>query len=679
MKRSRLFLLAGLAIMALACALLWQRHLGETSGSAALARGVGALRKGDARTARVELMNAIKADPKSVRARTTQAEALIDLGDGAGAQAAIDRARQLGGSAAATRHLMAQALLLQGDNDGALREAGAKDVPPGQAALVARVTGRARLARGETAAAAVAFERALKLAPADPENWVDIGRYRIAIGDQSGAIVAADRAVTLAPGNDKALTLRAELTRSQYGLNAALPWFEKAAAANRESVATLTEYAATLADAGEAARMLSVTRRVLALDPGNARAWFMQAVMAARAGKSDLARSLLARTNGRLDGEPATMLLRGILHLAGGNAVLATDNFATLLAVQPDNRTARTLLARAYYQTGDFASAATTLAPLVAQRDADPYVLTLAARTQEALGDRTMADDMLARAAWPVRAAADPFASPNDAALAERGPPANAGTARDNVPYIRALLSVGRSGEAVERARMLSRANPGVPEAWIILGDALGADNAAVESVRAYETAANIRFSREVALRLISAWQRAGDPARAGQVVRLFLSQNPGDVDAQRLAGTAYLAAGDWRNARRMLEAVRAQTGDNDAMLMTDLARAALESGDDRQARAYAAFAYRLMPGSPMTADIYGWALLKSGVSGQAAIDLLEKATILAPGHPVLQMHLGQAYAAAGRKGEAKLALGRAVAVRGFAERQQAVDALAAL
>jgi predicted Zn-dependent protease len=405
----------------------------------------------------------------------------------------------------------------------------------------------------------------------------------------------------------------------------------------------------------------------------------MQAVMAARAGREDLARALLVKTGGRLDGEPATLLLRGVLHLDSGNGVLAADAFSALLKAQPDNRSARTLLGRAYYATGDFASAATTLAPLVAQRDADPYVLTLAARAQEQLGDRAMASDMLARAAWPVRPSADPFARPDDAARASGGAPGNAGTAQDNIPYIRALLRTGQAGAAVDRAQMLSRANPGAPAAWIVLGDALDGAGRPADAARAYEAAANIRFNREVALRLAAAWSRAGNPVRAVQVVGLFLGQNPNDVEAQRLAAASYMQAQDWRGALRMLQAVRAQTGDNDAMLMADMARAALETGDKTNARAYAAFAYRLMPGNPMTADVYGWTLLRTGSAGQASVDLLEKAVALAPQHPVLQMHLGQAYAAVGRKGEAYAALRRAAAVPGFVDRQQAVDALAAL
>ena len=679
MSRTRIALLAGIALLLLGVAGLWQWRTHERDGSAALARGLTALDKGDARTARVELMNAIRGNPRSVVAREAQARALVELGDGAGAQAQVERARKLGGSPADTRDVMAHALLLQGDADAALREAGAPDVPADHSLAAARISARAAMAKGDMRAAQAELARTLAAAPNDVESWVDLGRLRLATGDQAGAIGAADRAVTLAPSNAKALTLRAELTRGQYGLTASRPWFERALAANPESVPTLESYAATLADAGEAGAMLGLTRRILALEPNNARAWMMQSVMAARADKADLARSLLARTQGRLDGEPATMLLRGVLHMQDGNAVLAADTLAPLVAMQPDNRTARTLLARAYQMGGDMASAATTLASIVAQRDADPYVLTLAARVQEALGNRDMAADMLARAAWPVRAAADPFAGPRDAQLASGTPPANAATARDNIPYIRALLSTNRTDAAVDRAQILSRANPGAPDAWIVLGDTLGTAGRAGEAARAYESAANIRFDRAVALRLAAAWNRAGDPARAAQIVQLFLTQNPADNAMRRLAAAVAMDANDWRGALRMLQAVRAQRGDNDALLMADLARAALETGDRPAARAYAAHAYRLMPANPMIADLYGWTLLQSGEKGPAVVDLLEKAVARAPAHPMLNLHLGQAYAAAGRKGDAKLALGRAVAVRNFAGRQDAVDALAAL
>ena len=679
MARSRLFLIVGLFALLLAAAGLWQWRAHERDGSAALARGLAALAKDDMRSARVELMNAIKGNPRNAEARAAQARVLVELGDGAGAQAEAERARALGQAAAATRAVMAQALFLQGDLTGALREARADDLPQGDAAAAARVIARATLAQGDARAAMLAMERALALDADDVRNWVELGRLRMAIGDQAGAIAAADRAVAMDADNARALGLRAELTRAQYGLTAALPWFQRATAADPDWVPVLEQYAATLADAGQASQMLAMTRRILAIDPGNARAWMMQAVMAARAGQGDLARKLLDRTGGQLDAEPATQLLRGVLHLQDGNPLLAAETLAPLVDAQPHNRIARTLLGRAYHDNGDYASAASTLAPIVAQRDADPYVLTLAARAQEALGDRALASDMLARAAWPVRPAADIFATARDASLASGAAPADPATARDNIPYIRALLNMGRGGEALERARLLGRANPGAPAAWLILGDVLAAQGQAREAVRAYEVAANIRFDRDAALRLAGAWSRLGHGARAAQVTQLFLTQHPADREALRLAAGFAIDAQDWRAAARLLQAVRAQVGDNDALLMAQLARVSLENGDRAAARAYARHGYRLMPGNPVTADMLGWVLLRTDAPGPAAVDLLEKAVALAPSVPALQMHLGQAYAAAGRKGEARLALHRAASARDFNGRQEALDALRAL
>ncbi len=661
MTRRRSFLFLGLVLLLLAGAAAWQVQADRRDGKAAYDRGVAALGRGDARTARIELLNAIRAEPRSVAVRMAQARALVELEDGAAAQAEVERARALGASAAATRVPLAQALLLQGDVDAALAQATAADVDPRDRALASRIAGRAWLSKGDMVAASAAFEKALALAPGQAEGWIDLGRYRLAAGDQAGAIIAADRAVVLAPQSAEAIAFRGEMTRGQYGLAAALPWFERALALAPDHVPTLTDYAATLADMGEAGRMLSVTRHILLLEPGHPRAYLMQAVMAARAEDYGLARALLGRTQGALDDEPATMLLRGVLHLQEGNAVLAADPLGRLVAMQPDNRQARILLGRAQMEAGDLSAAAATLTPLVVQGDADPYTLTLAARVQEGLGDRSMAEDMLGRAAWPVRPAAAIFTRPGDAALLDQGAPPSSATAGDNIPYIRALMNGGRLDEAADRARLLARANPGAPDAQILWGDALGHARRWAEAARAYEAAANIRFSQNAALRLANAWARAGDPARARQVMTLFLTQNPASLEGRRLAGAMALEAGDWRTARRLLEAVRAQAGDNDALLMAGLARAAMEVGDGGQARILAAHAYRLLPGNPVTADIYGWVLTRSGAKGMAAIDLLEKAAALAPGHPLIRAHLAEAYGAAGRTREA-LAMRRGLA-----------------
>src|SRR3546814_17442909 len=69
----------------------------------------------------------------------------------------------------------------------------------------------------------------------------------------------------------------------------------------------LIEDAATLGDLGRMRAMLAVTRRAIAADPADPRAYYLQAVLAARAGRFDLARVLLQKTGGTLNGMAAVL------------------------------------------------------------------------------------------------------------------------------------------------------------------------------------------------------------------------------------------------------------------------------------------------------------------------------------------------------------------------------------
>ena len=67
-------------------------------------------------------------------------------------------------------------------------------------------------------------------------------------------IQAADRAVAARPANVEALVLRGELSRGQYGLAAALPWFDRALEIDPGNVPALLERAATYGDMGRMTR-----------------------------------------------------------------------------------------------------------------------------------------------------------------------------------------------------------------------------------------------------------------------------------------------------------------------------------------------------------------------------------------------------------------------------------------
>ena len=64
----------------------------------------------------------------------------------------------------------------------------------------------------------------------------------------------------LGPRNVEALVLRGELTRGQYGLAAALPWFDRALEVDPDNVAALLERAITYGDLGRMGDMLADAR-----------------------------------------------------------------------------------------------------------------------------------------------------------------------------------------------------------------------------------------------------------------------------------------------------------------------------------------------------------------------------------------------------------------------------------
>ncbi|MBB6124687.1 tetratricopeptide repeat protein [Sphingobium subterraneum] len=646
---------------------------------AALKRGLAALAKEDPRTARVELMNAIKADPALAAARVAQARALLMLGNGQGAQDELDRARQLGAAPGAIRHLLAHAALLQGRAQDAADLAQAADIDPRQAVFAARIAGQAYQALGQYDAAARAFDRALALAPNDAPLWADIGRFRIATGDMAAAVVASDRAVALAPRNSDTLVLRALLVREQYGLVASFPWFERALSVDRHYVPALIEYAATLSDAGRAGAALSLSRRALALAPGLPRAYMLQAVIAARAGDYDLARALLARTHGALDGQAATRLLRGVLHLQSGNSTLAIDQLAPVLDAQPLNLRVRLLLARAYAQDRQYDEAEKVLFPMVERADAGNYALILAARVQEALGHPDVAERFLTRAAAGTRGRSDVFlgaGTPGETAPDAVAAPASAAP---NIRYIRALLQAREIQTALARAKDLVRVNMGAPAAHVVLGDCLMAVGRPDEAALVYQRAANIRFTEDVAFRLIDAWRMARRPDLAQQVLSVYLSQNPSSVSAQRLASAYTLGAGEAVRALPLLQGLQQRLGNNDALLMTNLAWAWMDRDDAEQALPYAAHAYRLNRASAVTSDVLGWALFRAREDKIAARDLLEKALAIAPNEPLVQLHLGQVYSSLGETGAARDLLNRAAQAKDFPRHTEALAALARL
>jgi len=647
---------------------------------AAYARANAALIEGRPRVARIELLNAIKADPTNGAAHLMQGLAYIRLGDGPSAEAEITRARETGFPAGATRHLMAEALLLEGAPQRALDEAGAYDVVPRYRGSAARMRGRARLQLGDRAGAGEEFNLAQSLNPRDPQVWTDIGRFRATGGDAAGALAAAERAVAFGPRSVEALVLRGELVRTQYGLVAALPWFDRALALAPDNVAALLEKAATLGDLGRMRDMLATTRAVIALDDGNPVAFYLQAVMAARAGNFTLARSLMRHTGGALEDVAGAMLLSAAIDFQTDNNEQAIDRLSRLIAMQPDNVKARRLLAAAQWRAGDLPGAEETLRDVADQPTADSYTLTLLGRVLERRGDRDGAAVYLDRAALPQPdgSAAGP-GSPQAIDDLRGALIADPGDGDTRGALIRALIRAGRIDEAQDEAAAGLKTNPGSPTPLVLAGDVAAAQHRWDQAADAYRRAANISFTEPVALRMIDALRHGGRAQAAYQVLALYLGQNPRSVPALLIAADIAMAGGDWGRAAAVLEGLRRRLGNRDAAILNNLAWAYHQLDRPDEALPLAAAAHDLTPANPAVADTYGWLLLSARRSSPRGLALVEQAAAQAPGNAGVRWHLAQAYAEVGRREDARVEVQAALALPAMPERAKAEALLARL
>jgi cellulose synthase operon protein C len=230
-----------------------------------------------------------------------------------------------------------------------------------------------------------------------PQAMIAQSRATLAQGDFVGAYRIAEAAAARFPENADAVLLAANFIRDRYGLTASLPWYDRVILLDPANISARLDKAAALGDSGRTVEMLALTRDVLARDPKNSAAFILQSVMAARAGKWELARGLYEHARGRMDSIPAVMLLRGAIGIETGGTEGAIAALTPLVAAQPGNRPARRLLALALWRAKDAQGAIDTLKPI--SNDGDAWAQLLMARACESVGDRLCAAILLDRVA----------------------------------------------------------------------------------------------------------------------------------------------------------------------------------------------------------------------------------------------------------------------------------------
>jgi tetratricopeptide (TPR) repeat protein len=440
-----------------------------------------------------------------------KARAALDRGDGIAAEVPLREAVRNGTPADAVRDLVGEALLLEGDRTEARRWLTEGAFAPDTAGNGWRVRGRLELAEGNLQRAAQAFDQALRFSPMMPD-----------CGSISPG--CAFRAASRPRRSGRRITPCGWTRTTCARWNCAGCWCANSMAARRAAVvrgrpadrpndkALLGEYAATLGDLGQYRAMLAVCRKLIEVDPKNARALYLQAVLAARAGKTELARSILLRTGSALRDMPAAIQLNGILEYRAGNVNLAVEYFDRLSRMQPDNLEAQKMLARALDRQGDYRQILDRFEIVARQPWASPYMLALVGHAWERQGKPQRAAPYLARAAQHgVR----PFAPPVGRTAGRAGRALQRSAEfRDQ----RAALCPGAARNAAQRRGAGGRHAParrqsGASEAHLLVGDVRMLAGDTTGAIADYDRAASIRYTEPVLVRWMRRCARRGGRA----------------------------------------------------------------------------------------------------------------------------------------------------------------------
>jgi len=243
-----------------------------------LASARAALKKGDLKSAQIDLRNAVRNDPLNAEAHYWLGRVAFELGDPVASEREAIAARSRGYDPREAAALLSQALLAQGKFEPLLEtlKPSGKDPLLDASILVSR--GYALIGLNRSEEAQKLFAEAERVAPNAAEPLLADARLAVARADLPTAQAKIDRAVAAQPKSTEVLLAKAQLLRLRHNAPAGIAVLD-ALIADQPSVtqARLDRASLELASGGNDAARRDIDT-VLRSTPGNVQAIYLRAV-----------------------------------------------------------------------------------------------------------------------------------------------------------------------------------------------------------------------------------------------------------------------------------------------------------------------------------------------------------------------------------------------------------------
>ncbi len=609
-----------------------------TKAAAYYEDGLERFGKGDVDGAVIQLKNALQQDASMLAAQVLLARALLAQAEYPAADAAFNRAIELGVGRSVIAAPRARLLMALGRSKQLLGEVSADGLVGADLVEVLTLRAQAHAMQGEQEAALDGFEAAIHSDPGAIRPYEDLVPYLIQRGDLAGAEARLAQAADVAPDDASVWNLRASLLHVRGQLAAALDAYGRALALDPDHVDARVARAAILVDldrrdaAGEDLAYLAESAR---REPRSA---YLRAVLAGRAGDQAAARSALEQVAGLVDGLPVEysaaneqlLMLGALSHHGLGSSEKATEYLDTLLKRFPRNLGGRKLLAAVYLDQNDSARALAAVEPVLRDAPDDPQANLLAGRAKLGLRRFHQAGDHLEKAV--SRLGKDPQA------LAALGA---------------SLLGRGREDDGIERLEQAMQLAPADLATGSVLTNLYMKRGAADKALALADALVRANGRDPAALNLLASVQAAsGDGPAARDTYRQIVAQNPDYVPAALNLARIEADLGDRASARGRLEALLKQQPD-DPRPMYELGLLARREGRDALALSWL---QKSLDKKPDEARVALAIIELHSTAGRhrEALEAAKALSIRQPDDLAVQAVLGQAFLAAGQPPEAR-------------------------
>lgn len=454
----------------------------------------------------VQLKNALQIDRKMLPVQVLLGKALLADRQPVPAQVALEEALALGVNPIEVVVPLAEALGLQGKPGQIL-----SDPRLAHAALPAELKAELLLIKASAASdlgqprdALRLLEEARALDSSSAKSWLAEVPIRVRAKQLKEARVAADKAVALDPKSAEAAYQLATVPHVQGDLKSAVELYSRVLALKADHVDALVARAGVHMDLGRFAEADADVKAARKAAPKDARAAYLAAMLAERAGQAAETRDLLNQVTNLLDPwppefvryRPQLLILGGMSHYALGQYAKAKPYLETALRQDQTSPVAK-LLAQIYLKEKNNGPAVETLELYLRSHPGDTAATMQLAATQMSLGRHARAaqliQESLKRSDTPQARSMLGMSLVGAGKIAGGAAELEAALKKDpdqipaGVTLTGLYLASGQVGKAVTLAQQLAKRQPENPGIQNLLGSALAAKGDAAGARAAFE------------------------------------------------------------------------------------------------------------------------------------------------------------------------------------------------